>query len=180
MNKLLFNPYRVSRTKEYYRFLSSGFVHGDLIHLLINMVVFYSFGSLLEETFQFVFPGFGILLFILLYLSSIVVADWPSFQRYKELPHYNSLGASGAVSAVVFASVFIYPLNNISIWGLVDLPGIVLGIIYLAYSFYADKKGGGRINHSAHFAGALYGVVFTAIARPQFIGEFYNEIISVF
>lgn len=171
MQRLIFNPYRIEKTKEFYRFLSSGFIHADYMHLLINGFVLYSFGAYVESAFEYYRPGMGWLFYLLLYLIAIVLSSTPSYMRNRDLPHYNALGASGGVSAVVFASILLNPTAKIYLFGVIGAPGYLLGLAYLGYSYYADKKGGGRINHSAHFAGAIFGLAFTAIVIPEALSQ---------
>ncbi|MCG9881724.1 MAG: rhomboid family intramembrane serine protease, partial [Bacteroidia bacterium] len=167
MQKLILNPYSIHNNKEWHRFLSSGFIHGDWIHLLLNMFVLFSFGSAVQKYYAYFFGSAGTYLFVLLYLSSIVAANASSYYANKNNPMYNSLGASGAVSAVVFTSILFQPTAKIYLYGLIGIPGYIAGIAYLVYSQYASKKSGDNINHEAHFYGAIYGVVFTLVFKPS-------------
>ncbi|PSR05817.1 MAG: rhomboid family intramembrane serine protease [Bacteroidetes bacterium SW_10_40_5] len=165
--QMLFNPYMVKARNQYHRFLTSGLVHGDWIHLIINMLVFYSFGKNVEAYYQSAFGDQYIFNFLLLYIGSLVFSDIPSFMKHQNNPGFNSLGASGAVSATVFASIVFQPLSMIYIWGLLPLPAILLGVLYLVFSAYMAKKGQDNIDHDAHFYGAVYGFVFTILLQPS-------------
>jgi membrane associated rhomboid family serine protease len=166
IDDLIFYPPAVASRNQFYRFISHGFIHADFIHLAFNMFAFYSFGQAVEQIFglQCLFGGWGKFIFLLLYFSSLVMASLPDYFKYKDSYHFRSLGASGAVSAVVFASIVLLPQIPIRIFFIpVDIPGYIFGLIYLLMSAYLDKKGGGNINHGAHFWGAAYGVAFTIV-----------------
>jgi membrane associated rhomboid family serine protease len=166
IDDLIFYPPAISSRRQYFRFISHGFIHADFMHLAFNMFALYSFGQAVEEIFslQCLFGGLGKLFYILLYFSSLVMASLPDYFKYKESYHFRSLGASGAVSAVIFSSIVLLPQIPIRIFFIpVDIPGYIFGLIYLALSAYLDKKGGGNINHGAHLWGALYGVAFTIV-----------------
>ena len=175
MQKLIFTPYAINQKKEWYRFLSSGFLHGDWIHLLLNMFVLFSFGSAVQKYYAYFFGSAGNYLFILLYLSSIVAANASTYYAHKNNPGYNGLGASGAVSAVVFASILFQPTAKIYLYGLIGIPGYIAGIAYLVYSQYSSKNSQDNINHEAHFYGAVYGVVFTLVFKPSVFKYFLNQ-----
>lgn len=178
--KLKHYPYDESRQKEYYRFLSSGFVHGSGMHLAINMYVLYTFGTVVEEIFSYQFEAMGKIVFVLFYLSAIVVADIPTFLKNKDNPRFASIGASGAVSAIVFVFIIYYPWHGLTFifFPFFSIPAIVLGIGYLIYSSWASQRGGKKIDHSAHFAGAVYGIVFMFALKPSLISEFVSKIQS--
>jgi len=175
MQKLIFNPYVIHHNREWYRFLSSGFLHADWIHLLLNVFVLFSFGSVVQKYYAYFFGSAGNYLFMLLYLSSIIAANASTYYAQKNNPSYNSLGASGAVSAVVFASILFQPTAKIYLYGLIGIPGYLAGIAYLIYSQYSSKNGKDNINHEAHFYGAVYGVVFTLVFKPSVFKFFLNQ-----
>lgn len=176
--KWIFNPYRVNANNEYYRFITSGFIHVDQMHLLFNMFTFYFFGSLVEKIFASIFGPLGLVVYVLFYLAAIIVSDLPTYIKYKAQPHYNALGASGGVSAIVFSSILFFPLNDICLFGLLCLPGFILGILYLLYSFYQGKQMADNINHDAHLYGALFGVIFTIIIQPPVVISFFEQVAS--
>ena len=174
--RFLFNPYMVQKRNQYDRFITSGLIHGDWIHLFVNMFVFYSFGRVVEYAYQYHFDDKYILNFLLLYIGSMVFADISSFYKHRNDPGYNSLGASGAVSAIVFASIVFAPLRKIYLFAIVPLPGIVLGILYLVFSAYMARGGHGAINHEAHFYGAVFGFVFTILLKPTLFLLFLEKL----
>lgn len=176
--KYIFNPFLVQKRKEFYRLFSSGFVHGDYMHLAFNMLALYSFGGVLERVFHSLF-GFevGTLLYVLLYISALAVAHLPTLYRHQNNIAYNSLGASGAVSAVVFAVILFLPLLGVGIIFLpIQVPGFIFGLLYLAYSSYMAQYGNDNIGHEAHFWGAVYGMIFITLAYPQVIPNFIGQI----
>jgi membrane associated rhomboid family serine protease len=156
--KMLLNPYRVAHNGESYRMLTSGFIHADFTHLLFNMITLFCFGNVVE--FEL-----GKLSYILLFVLGVIVANIPSYLKYKDMPHYNSLGASGGVSAILFCSIVYSPVSNIYLYFAIPVKGFIFAILYLIYSHHASKKGGDNINHDAHIYGALFGVAFAFIAN---------------
>ncbi len=176
--KYLFNPYLVQKYKQFYRLFTSGLVHGDYMHLAFNMLALYSFGNALERIFSLLF-GFelGTGLYLLLYISALAVSDLPNLYRYKNNPMYNSLGASGAVSAIVFAVILFAPLMGVGIIFLpISAPGFIFGILYLLYTSYMARNGNDNIGHEAHFWGAIYGMLFFTLAYPPIIVNFVNQV----
>jgi membrane associated rhomboid family serine protease len=168
MDDLIFYPPAISRRKQWYRFITCGFIHADVFHLLFNMYAFYAFGKAVEEAFQSprLFGENGNAVYIVLYFSSLIACLLPTYFKNRDNHHYRSLGASGAVAAIVFVFIALSPMNEI---GLIILPGVgvpafVFAIIYLAVSAYLDRRGGGNINHSAHLWGSVYGLVFIIAA----------------
>jgi membrane associated rhomboid family serine protease len=176
MRRLIFNPYMVTEHKQWYRFISSGFIHADFMHLLINMIVLWSFGRVVENDFHAIFGQQASYYFILLYLGGLVISITPSFKRNKHNAAYNALGASGAVSAILFTAILLRPLDNIYLYGIIGIPAIILGVGYLVYSYYMDKRGGGAINHDAHFWGAVFGFLFTILLKPKLALYFIDQI----
>jgi membrane associated rhomboid family serine protease len=170
MEKLILTPYLVKHNKEWWRMLSSGFLHADWSHLLMNMFVLFAFGPEVEAYYVLFFGAAGKFLFVVLYLSSILAANASSYFKNQENSYYRSLGASGATSAIVFASILFNPMQKFYF----GIPGIFMGIIYLVYSNYAAKQNADRINHDAHFFGAVYGLIFTLVLKPQ-IGLFFID-----
>jgi membrane associated rhomboid family serine protease len=178
MQRLIFNPYLITEHRQWYRFITAGFIHADFLHLLINMLVFWSFGRVVETYYAALFEEKATFYYILLYLGGIVVSITPSYVKNKHNAAYNSLGASGAVAAVLFAAILFQPLNKIYLYGLIGLPGIVVGIAYLGYSYYMNKRGGGFINHDAHFWGAVFGMIFTILLKPSVFLYFLDQLTS--
>jgi len=164
------------RYKEYFRFISYGFVHADWAHLLINMFVFYSFGSsvLYFSEWYFKYPE---LFFLALYFGGLVMSTLYSFFKHKDNFNYAAVGASGAVSAVVFASILFYPMGSIRLFLIpIDIPAFVFGFLYLIYSAVMARRGRDNVGHDAHFYGALFGLVFPIVIMPQLFQIFIDFI----
>ncbi|MEZ5007592.1 MAG: rhomboid family intramembrane serine protease [Chitinophagales bacterium] len=180
--RMMFNPFIVVRDKDYQRIVTSGLIHADYMHLLVNMWVLYMFGTSVEAYFQMLFGFAGGFLYALVYILGMVASHIPSLINHKDSPYYNSLGASGAVSAVLFAAILLNPLQGI---GLIILPGIyipgfIAGFLYLAYSQYMAKRGTDNIGHDAHFMGAVFGFVFTGLLKPALFMNFYYKVAGWF
>ncbi|MBA3898866.1 MAG: rhomboid family intramembrane serine protease [Bacteroidetes bacterium] len=175
--KLQFNPYAVKHNNEWSRFLLHAFLHADWMHLIFNMLVLFFFGGHIENAFEYHFGARGILYFIMLYIGGILFSSLTTYKKHQDNIYYNSVGASGAVSAVLFSFVVIFPVEPICLWGVLCLPGLIWGIIYLVYSYTMAKKASDNINHDAHFMGALFGIAFTIAIRPTFAVEFYQQIL---
>jgi membrane associated rhomboid family serine protease len=166
MDGFIFYPPAVTYNKQWYRFFTCGLIHADFAHLIFNMYALYLFGRSVESYFEFIFQEKGRLLYLLMYISSLYFCLLPTYSKHKTDSSYRSLGASGAVSAVIFAFILIDPLVGIGVIFIpgVSLPGFIFGLLYLIISSYLDKRGGGGINHSAHIWGALYGIAFLIAA----------------
>lgn len=176
-NKFLFWPYRQARENQQYRFITSGFLHADWMHLIFNMFTFYFFGRLIEGFFEGAGLG-GKISYLLLYFIGLIVASIPSYLKHKDNYGFRALGASGAVSAVVFASVLFNPWGKLYLY-FIPMPAIVFAILYIWYCVYMSKRGGDNINHDAHLWGSLFGLAFTialvAALQPQlFEGIWYQ------
>lgn len=165
LEKGYLKPYRVIREHTWYELISSGFLHSGLAHLFVNMLTLYFFGPILERIL-------GPFYFIGLYISGIIVSSIPSLIKFRNDPNYATLGASGAVAAVLFAFIFIYPLQSIYLMFIpIPIPAVVFGGLYLIYSMYASKQERGRINHEAHTAGAIWGILYMIIFVPQSVSR---------
>jgi membrane associated rhomboid family serine protease len=178
LDKTIMWPYMVKREKQYFRFITSGFIHADFIHLLFNMVSFYFFGTVIE----FYFAEYGLggnISYLLLYFIGLIVSDIPSYIKHQDDYNYKALGASGAVSAVIFACVLFQPWGMIRIY-FIPMPFIVFAFVYLGYCIYMSKKNIGHINHDAHLWGSLFGLVFTvaliAFMSPQLLPAIIEEL----
>lgn len=182
--KLAHVPYKVKREKDFYRLISSGFVHADYLHLGMNMFVLYMFGGFVERSFALDWlygPLYGRLIFVLCYLLTIIVADLGSYVRHKDNPRFVSLGASGATSGILFIAIALDPWNAYNIMFIpIPIPAFVVGFGYIAYSIYADKKANDNINHAAHLYGALFGLAFFWITQPKMVEYFINKLIAGF
>lgn len=172
MNKLIFYPPAVKKG-QWYRFITHGFIHADSTHLLFNMFTLYFFGRIVEQFFNQFLGGFG---FVAVYLVAIIVAMIPSYFEHKNDPRYRSLGASGGVSAILFAYILLAPWSMLYLFAVVPIPAIVFAIAYVAYSVYANNKGGSNINHLAHLWGGAFGVVATIMLSPNVIPHFFNAL----
>jgi membrane associated rhomboid family serine protease len=170
LDDFIFYPPAVTYNKQWYRFITCGLIHADFGHLIFNMYAFYLFGKAVEDYFILIFQEKGKLLYLLLYITSLFVCLLPTYSKHRDDGSYRSLGASGAVSAVIFAYIMLEPLTGIGIIFIpgISIPGFLFGILYLAISSYLDKRGGGGINHSAHLWGALYGIAFLIVAAYLF------------
>jgi len=179
--RLAFNAYDIKHFKNSYRFLSYALIHADWIHLLVNMMVLYSFGRIVEAYYQIYFGIKGILYYVLLYVGGTALSTLPSYGKHKDDYSYTAVGASGAVSAVVFASIIFDPLSKIYIFLIpIGIPAIIFGILYLIYSAYMGKKNIDNIGHDAHFWGAIFGFVFTIVLKPVLIVNLYYTLLNSF
>jgi membrane associated rhomboid family serine protease len=169
---LLFNAYAIKHRNEVYRLFSHSLIHSDWMHLIFNSIVLYSFGQSVE--FEFV-NQFGLLKgsinYFLLYMGAIIVSSLYSFVKHQDNKYYNSLGASGATSAVLYSSIIIFPLNEIYF-----LPAWLVGILYLMYSHYMAKKGNDNIGHDAHIGGALFGLLITVLFNKDYFFNFFEKV----
>jgi len=178
IDKTIMWPYGIKREKQYYRFITSGFIHADFIHLLFNMFSFYYFGSAIE----FYFAQYGLggnISYLLLYFLALIIADIPSYLKHQDDYNYRALGASGAVSAVIFACILFQPWGTILIY-FIPMPFVVFAFVYLGYCIYMSKKNLGHVNHDAHLWGSLFGLIFTtvliAVMSPQLFPDILQEL----
>lgn len=168
--RLILQPYNVSRGKYLYTLITSGFIHADWTHLLFNMMTFYFFAFQLEA-------AIGHWQFGLLYGVSLILSDIPTVIKHKNDFWFRSLGASGAISAVVFSAILFNPLGKMMLLFLpIPIPAVLFGVLYLVYCTYASKRGIGNINHDAHFFGALSGILITIILIPQIVPYFLHSV----
>jgi membrane associated rhomboid family serine protease len=174
--KMIFNPYIIREKREWWRFITSGFIHADFMHLFVNMFVFQSFGEATLNNYSDVFAERGDYYFLLLYFGGMVIASVSSYKKNFENPEYNALGASGAVAAVVFAYILFEPLRPLYILGIVPMPGILFALLYLVYSYYEARRAADYVNHEAHFYGAVFGFLFTIFLKPDLFVNFLNSI----
>ena len=174
----MFNSYLINHQKEWWRFLTSGFIHADWMHLLVNMLVLYSFGQNVESEYYINFEDKAMYYYLVLYIGAIIIANAPSYAKYKNYPGFNSLGASGAVSAIVFAAILFNPWSKIYLFGVIGIPGIIFGPLYLIYEYQSGKKQHDSINHDAHFGGAIFGLLFTIALKPVIALNFLNQLLQ--
>ncbi|NPA33648.1 MAG: rhomboid family intramembrane serine protease [Chlorobi bacterium] len=171
--KLALIPYRIYTQKEYYRFITHMFVHAGILHMLINVFVLYSFGSYVEKTFVFLAMDrwVGRLNYLLLFLLSGIMSSLSSYYKHRHDPAYVSVGASGAVSAIVFSAILINPWNMVLVF-FIPMPAIAMGILYLVYSIWMSRRAVDNINHEAHLWGAIFGLIYTSITYPELVKHF--------
>ncbi len=183
-SKLLFNPYQVFHRKEWYRVITHGLIHdnNNIFHLIFNMYVLYSFGGAVETILINHLEGLGILYYLVIYVGGMVVATIPSLVKHRDNYSYNSVGASGAVSAVLFATIAFVPFSGgIGILFIpISIPPLVFGVLYLAYEYYMQKRGGTNIAHDAHIWGAIFGFLFTLIFVPDAFSNFISQVLGLF
>lgn len=176
-DQLKFNAYLIKQRNEGWRFFSYALVHAGWAHLLINMFVLYSFGAFVEEALKDLFGSRGFLYYLMLYVGGVLFSTLWDFGKFKNDPYYSAVGASGAVSAVVFASILLNPGSSIFLFPIpFPLPSWVFGIVYLVYSAYMGKKGNDNIGHTAHFWGAVYGIALVIVLVPGVISNFFSTI----
>lgn len=176
-NRLNFNPYSIKNSKEGWRFFSYGLIHANWAHLFINMFVLYSFGRLVENAFIYLEDTKGIFYFLLLYVGGIIFSVLFDYKKHLGDIYYSAVGASGAVSAVVFSGILMNPTGSVYLFFIpIPIPAAIFGVLYLVYSAYMSKRGGDNIGHSAHFWGAVFGVVFTIIVEPRIATIFWQQI----
>lgn len=178
LNQLQFNAYKIIHRHQYYRILTHAFVHAGWEHLVVNMIVLYSFGAIVEQYFQINFGSIGTYYYLILFFGSIIFSTLLSLYKQKDNPYYNAVGASGAVSAVLFTAIFFQPWAPIYFFGVLPIPGIIFGGLYLYYSYYMSTKKSDNIGHDAHFLGAIFGFIFPILLRPELFMDFINVLFS--
>ena len=171
-----FNPYQIVRRKQWYRLLSHALLHAGWEHLFVNMFVLYSFGNAIEKYFAYYFGHNVLLLYLGLYIGGIVASSIKTLVKQKDNYNYSAIGASGAVSAIVFASIFFDPLNMIYFFAIIPIPGILFGILYLWYSNYMSKRNVDNVGHEAHFWGAVFGFIYPMLLNPSLIYNFIHRL----
>lgn len=174
MNRLIMWPPAVVQRGQVDRFITHGFIHADGMHLLFNMFTLFFFGRVIENFYRPYLGGMG---FALFYVSAIVVAMLPSYWQHKNDANYFSLGASGAVSAVLFAFILFAPWSTIYVF-FIPMPAIIFAVLYTAYSIWSSQRGRDNINHSAHLWGAAYGIAVTLWIEPSLISRFIQKLMN--
>lgn len=179
VDKTIMWPYKVKRENQYLRFITSGFLHADMMHLFFNMFTLYFFGKGLEIYFSYYGLG-GNISYLALYFLGLIVSDIPSYIKHKDNYGYRSLGASGAVSAVVFATIVFNPWGKIYLYGALGLSAALYAILYIVYCVYMGKRNADNVNHDAHLWGSLFGLAFTLILvgvmQPDLFTAILDEI----
>jgi membrane associated rhomboid family serine protease len=180
-DRLKFNAYAIKHQGQGWRFFSYGLVHADFFHLFVNMFVLYSFGKVVTDAFLFYFGAKGYLFYLLLYIGGIIFSVLYDFGKHKDNMYYNAVGASGAVSAVLFASILIYPTGKLIIFPIpFPMPAIVFGVFYLIYSAVMARKAKDNIGHNAHFLGAVFGLAFSIAIKPALVLSFIEQLKGLF
>ncbi len=174
--RLMLNPYDVVQGRQYHRLLTSGFVHNNTTHLFLNLFTLYFMGRGVETVFAMNFGSMGPVLYVTLFITAVIVANIPTTIKYKDSPHYNSLGASGAVSALVLAFILNDPQQELELYLFVPIPGYLLGVLFIVYSVVMSKRNVDNINHDAHLFGALYGMIFMLALRPETFNDFIYKL----
>ena len=185
-NDLIFYPPSISEQNQWYRFVTCGLIHADVPHLFFNMYTLYMFGDAVEANFVDIFGGQGKLLYIIMYVTALVACLLPTYVKHKHNAYYSSLGASGAIAAIVFTFIFLNPTIKMGLIFLpIPLPAFIFGVLYLVITSYLARRGGSGINHSAHLWGSLYGIFFLlitgfTIAHVNLISYFFNQVKGYF
>ncbi len=185
-NKSLFDalkhyPVAEKNHQQYYRWLTSGFVHGDIMHLFINMFVLHEFGRAVENDMIMHFgESTGKILFLFAYLLIIIMGDIPTYFKHKENHFFASVGASGGVSGIIFIFIMLFPWSRLGLFAIIPIPAILFGVLYLWYSTWASKNQNDFIDHEAHFYGAVAGLLVAVISRPSIFPEFISNLVNDF
>lgn len=179
MDQLQFNASKVYHRKEYHRLITHAFVHANWEHLFVNMIVLFSFGRAIASYFELNFGRLHTMYFIFLYVGGILFSNLYALYKYRNDYYYNAVGASGAVAAVLFASIFFDPWNMIYFFGILPIPGIVFAILYLIYSYQMSKKQTDNVAHDAHFLGAFFGFVFPVLLNPRLFEVFIDKLFRI-
>ncbi|NOR76504.1 MAG: rhomboid family intramembrane serine protease [Draconibacterium sp.] len=178
MTKLQFNAAKIIQKKEYYRLISHAFIHANWTHLIVNMFVLFFFGRNIEAYFWYFFGTRATAYFLLLYFGGILASNTRSLIKHKDNYYYNAVGASGAVSAVLFAAIFFNPWEKLYLFAVVPIPGILFAVGYLFYSYQKDKKGDDNVAHDAHILGAIFGFIFPILLKPNLLDQFIEKLLA--
>ena len=178
MAKLQFNAAQIIQQKEYYRLISHAFIHANWPHLIVNMLVLYFFGRNMESYLAYYFGNRATAYFLMLYFGGILTSNIWSLIKNKNNYYYNAVGASGAVSAVLFATIFFDPLQPILLFAIIPIPGILFALAYLVYSYQMSKKKNDNVAHDAHFLGALFGFIFPILLKPGLFDQFIDKLFA--
>lgn len=180
-DQLKHHPYTEQHKRQFYRWLTAGFVHGDFIHLFVNMFVLYEFGRTVEDYFSFHYgDNGGRWLFLFMYLLIVVMANIPTYFKHHNHYQFASVGASGGVSGIIFIFILLHPWTMLGLFAIIPIPAILFGVLYLWYSTWASKKQNDMIDHQAHFYGAVAGLLVAIVSRPAILGEFIENLIYEF
>lgn len=178
-SKFLFKPYSILKNNEWHRFISCAWLHADYMHLFVNLFVLYSFGNYLEYFLNVYYKEQSSVLYLFLFLGSIVISHIPSYIKHKSNFNYQAVGASGGVSGILFAYILINPLSMLELYLFIPIPAIIFGILYLWYSYYMSKKKIDNIGHETHIYGALGGIILITIIKPRIWVSFFNQLFKI-
>ena len=177
--QLKHHPVSESKNGEWYRMISSGFLHADWLHLGINMYVLYQFGTFVESMFLAEYGQvLGRTIYLILYIAMIIIADIPSLIKHKDNQYYGAIGASGAVSGILFIFILYAPWSMLRLYFAIPIPAIIFGVLYLGYSSWASKNSNDNIGHDAHFFGAVAGIVIALLALPWLFPHFLEAVMA--
>ena len=177
IHKTIMWPYYIKRNQQVYRMVTSGFIHADWIHLFFNMFTLYFFGLNLEYVLLHYQLG-GHLTYIALYFGAIILSDLPSYFKYKDHYGYRSLGASGGVSAIVFATIIFSPWQSIYLYGAFKISAALYAVLFVAYCIYMGKKAQDNVNHDAHLWGSIFGLLYMFIIISINDMQLFQEILE--
>ena len=183
MARLQFNAYQIYHRREIHRMLTHGFVHANWWHLFVNMFVLYFFGSRAEAILRYLaaegLVKLPVLVYLVIYLVAVIFASTISLVRFRDNHWYNSVGASGGVSAIMFFCIFFEPWSKLYLYGVIGLPGIIFAVAYIIYAQYMSRRGGDNVNHDAHFLGAIFGFVSPLFIDWHLIKVFISQLGSI-
>ncbi|HOE58256.1 MAG: rhomboid family intramembrane serine protease [Bacteroidales bacterium] len=181
MDMLKFNAFHIYEANEGWRFITYGLVHANWLHLIINMYVLYNFGLLVESYFGYFFGGKASYYYLMLYLGGLAISVVSAYQKNKGNIFYNAVGASGAISGIIFSAIIFNPFMSLRfIFIPISFPAILFGAAYLIYSWFMSKKGDSQIGHDAHFWGGVYGIVFTIVLKPALAINLFEQLTRIF
>ena len=176
-SRFIFNAYAIAHHKEWWRFFTHGLLHANCEHLLFNILSLFFFWPWVEATFKAVFgPLQGGLNYTMLYIGALLFSSIFTFFKERDNKYYNALGASGAVSAILFTAILLYPTGIISLYGIIPMVSWLYGILFLVYSSYKARKGNDNVGHDAHFWGAVYGFTLPILMHVSFLLHFIDEL----
>ena len=179
MDRLQFNASKIYYKKEYHRLITHAFVHASWEHLFVNMIVLFSFGTAIEVYFKELFGNRNIIYYFLLYFGGILVSNIYALIKHHKNYFYNAVGASGAVSSILFTAIFFDPWKNVYFFGLLGFPGIAFAALYLVYSYIMSQKKKDNVAHDAHFLGALYGFIFPILLDSRLLETFLDKLFNL-
>ncbi len=167
-NRLMHYPYQENADKSFYRWITCAFVHADTAHLLVNLLVLWSFGGLVERIYDEIINPFA---YIIVFFVILILSNVPSFLKHRRNASYASVGASGVISGIVFIDILYFPTDKIYLFGVMPIPAYLFALLYLLYSWYAAKNTSHRIDHGAHFYGAIAGLLVGSILDQSWISK---------